>query len=179
MNYYSKNQLIAAVDKNDTILHPIDKWQAHKDAILHRGFTIVIEYENNLILQHRKHPVFDRVFDITVSSHQIYKENVLQDDIEAIYETLEREGNIKKSDLLKEPSFLGNIYYKAKDPNSIYTEHEFYHFYRCQIKKLLLPNFDFTYGFTLVKKTDITDKKNPIYPLLAPWIKQAISDGLL
>lgn len=179
MDYYSQKQLIAAVDKNDDILHPIDKWQAHKDGILHRGFTIVIEYENQLVLQHRKHPVFDQVFDITVSSHQIYKGDTLQDDIEAIYETLEREWNIKKNDLHEIPSFLGNIYYKAKDPNSIYTEHEFYHFYRCTLKKLILPNFDFAYGFTLVKKSEITNKRNALYPLLAPWIKQAIQDGLL
>lgn len=179
MNYYSKNQLIAAVDKNDTILHPIDKWQAHKDGVLHRGFTIIIEYEDQVILQHRKHPVFDRVFDITVSSHQIYKAETLQDDIEAIYEALEREANIKQPDLIEKPAFIGNIYYKATDPNSIYTEHEMYHFYRCRIKKLILPNFDFAYGFTLQKKSDLSDKNNPLYPLLAPWIKQAIADGLL
>ncbi len=179
MDYYKKKQLIAAVDKNDSILRPVDKWEAHKKGILHRGFTIVIEYEDQIVVQHRKHPVFDKVFDITVSSHQIYKGDKLQTDIEAIYETLEREGNIKKTDLLKQPSFIGNIYYKAKDPNNIYIEHEFYHFYRCTLKKLTLPNLDFAYGLTLLKKEDITDKKKPIYKLLAPWIKKAIKTGLL
>ncbi len=179
MNYYSQKQLIAAVDKNDKILKPIDKWEAHKKGILHRGFTIVIEYDGQLVLQHRKHPVFDKVFDITVSSHQIYKGDKLQDDIEAIYETLEREWNTKQNDLQEIPTFIGTIYYKAHDPNSMYTEHEMYHFYRCNVKKITLPNFDFAYGFTLVKKSGITDKKNPLYKLLAPWIKKAIAGGVL
>lgn len=179
MDYYNQKQLIAAVDKDNTIIRPIDKWEAHKDGILHRGFTIVIQYQDSLVLQHRKHPVFDKVFDITVSSHQIYKGDKLQDDIEAIYETLEREGNFKKNDIINEPTFLGNIYYKAKDPHSIYTEHEFYHFYTCTVKEMKLPNFDFAYGFTLVKKSDITNTKNPLYPLLAPWIQAAIAKGLL
>lgn len=179
MDYFSQKQLIAAVDKNDTILYPIDRWEAHKKKILHRGFTIAITYQDDYIFQHRKHPVFDRVFDITISSHQIFQGKNLQDDVGAIYNTLEREWNIKQSDLSKEPIYNGKIYYQSPDPLSIYTEHEICHFYTCEIKKLTLPNFDFAYGFTLIKKSEIQNKNNPIHTLLAPWIKKAIEEHVL
>ncbi len=171
MNYYSQKQFVAKVDNNDHILGKIERWQAHQKAILHRGFTMILMYKNQYLLQHRKHPAYDGYFDLTFSSHQIYIKDKLQDDLTAIYQALKREWNLDKKDLLTPPEYLGNIYYKASDPKSIYTEHEIDHIYKAEIKSFPSPNLEFCYGFSRVKKDKILSKKP-----LAPWAKKMI-DG--
>ena len=109
MDYYQQKQFLAQVDKNDKILGKIEKWECHKGAILHRGYTCILTYKDNYILQHRKHPVFDGVFDLSFSSHQIYVNDILQDDLAAIYDGLKREWNLEKNDLKAVPKFIKTI----------------------------------------------------------------------
>src|SRR5690606_8547615 len=107
MNYFNQKQYIAQVDRNDNIIGKIEKWEAHTKGVLHRAFTVAIFFEDKVLVQHRKHPVFDKVFDVTVSSHQIYENDTLQDDKIALMNTLQREWNISKDNLLKEPKLKG------------------------------------------------------------------------
>ena len=175
MEYYQKKLFLAEVDKNDNIIRQIERWQAHKEGILHRGFTAILTYQNSIVLQHRKHLAFDGYYDLTFSSHQIYKNEKLQTDIEAIDETLKREWNIDKIGLIDEPKFLGKFYYKAKDPQSIYTEHEIDYIYQAELKNLPTPNFDFAYGFELISKQKIGNWKLEIGNFnVAPWVKEII-----
>ena len=180
MNYYNLNQFIAQVDKDDKVLGKIEKWEAHKKGILHRGFTAIIEYKDSFLVQHRKHPAFNSFFDLSFSSHQIYINNVLQTDTEAIVGSLTREWNLTKKDLATGLKFLGKIYYKAKDPNSIYTEHEIDYIYIVETKVLPVPNFDFAYGFSLIKKSDLKSKVCGLWsPIIAPWVKKIIGAKLV
>ena len=71
MDYYKQKQFLAQVDKNDRILGKIEKWEAHKKGVLHRGYTCILIYKGSYIFQHRKHPVFDGVFDLSFSSHPL------------------------------------------------------------------------------------------------------------
>ena len=167
MKYYQQKLFLAEVDKNDNVIGTIERWQAHKGAILHRGFTAILTYQDNIILQHRRHLAFDGYFDLTFSSHQIYKNNKLQSDLEAIYEALKREWNIDKTVLMNEPKFLGKFYYKAKDPQSIYTEHEIDYIYKAELKNLPNPNPDFAYGFEIINNLKLSGIKN--YKV-APWV---------
>lgn len=168
MDYYKKKLFLAEVDKNDNIHKKVERWQAHRDEILHRGFTVVLTYQDKIVLQHRKHLAFDGFFDLTFSSHQIYKNEKLQTDLEAIYESLKREWNVGESGLTDVPEFLGKFYYKAKDPDSIFTEHEIDYIYQTELKSLPNPNPDFAYGFKLVNKTQVNEFK------LAPWTKEIL-----
>lgn len=168
MNYYKKRLFLAEVDKNDNIIGKIERWQAHKEGILHRGFTAILTYQDNIVLQHRNHPAFDGCFDLTFSSHQVYKNGKLQNDIDAIYETLKREWGVDKTGLIDKPKFLGKFYYKAKDPQSIFAEHEIDYIYQAELKNLPMPNSDFAYGFELVGKEEIKNYK------IAPWVKDII-----
>lgn len=151
MDYYKRKLYLAAVDKNDNVIGKVERWQAHKDGLLHRGFTAVLTYKDSIVLQHRKHLAFDGYFDLTFSSHQIFINDELQTDLEAIYETLKREWSIDRTGLIDEPKFLGKFYYKAKDPKSIFTEHEIDYIYQAELKNLPTPNPDFAYGFELIK----------------------------
>jgi len=166
MDYYQKKLFLAEVDKNDNIIKKVERWQAHKEGILHRGFTLIMTYQNSLIVQHRKHPIFDGYFDLTFSSHPVYNNEKLQTDFEAIDTALEREWNIDKKGLAAEPKFLGKFYYKAKDPNSIFTEHEIDYIYQAELKNIPNPNHDYAYGFELVNKLKIEDYK------IVLWVKE-------
>lgn len=179
VGYYDKKIMIAKCDRKGTILGEIERWEAHEKGILHRAFTIALFYKDQLIIQHRKHPVFDGVLDVTSSSHQVYENGTLQDTIEACYNTLEREWNIKKEDLLKEPKDLGWVYYKAKDEYSIYTEHEICNVVVATIKKL--PQFvpEIAYGYSLATPQQIQNKKSRLYSQLAPWVHAMIKANLL
>ena len=170
MEYYQQKLFLAEVDKNDNVIGKIERWQAHKKRVLHRGFTTILTYRDNIVLQHRKHLAFDGYFDLTFSSHQIYKNEKLQNDLEAIYETLKREWNIDKTGLVNEPKFLDKFYYKAKDPQSIFTEHEIDYIYKSELKDLPTPNFDFAYGYSLVDKNKIISSKF----LFVPWVRKII-----
>lgn len=178
-DYYSKEQMIARVDRKGDVIGQIEKWEAHRKGILHRGLTVIVFFEDYLIMQHRKHPAFDGIFDITSSSHQLFIDGKLQNTIDATYDALEREWNIKKNDLISEPKNLGFVYYKAKDPKSEFTEHEIDDILTVNIKNIPTPNLDFAYGFSLVKKDEISNKKSRIYNNLAPWVKVMIKDHLL
>jgi isopentenyl-diphosphate Delta-isomerase len=167
-NYYSEKQYLFAVDKNDNVVGKVEKWEAHKKGLLHRGFTAILFYDDKIVLQQRKHPIFDGVFDMSFSSHQIFKDEKNQDDLAAVYEGLQREWNIEKKDLVKKPKFLGKIYYKARDPKSKYYEHEIDYIYSVKLNMLPKPNLDFAHGYKLIKKTDLP------FDSTAPWVKKIV-----
>ncbi|MBI4009265.1 hypothetical protein HY357_03460 [Candidatus Roizmanbacteria bacterium] len=180
MDYYKEKQYIAQVDKNDKVIGKIEKWEAHKKGVLHRGYTCVLISQDNYVIQHRKHPVFDGVFDLSFSSHQIFVKNALQDDLTAIYDGLEREWNLKKKDLVSQPKLVKKIYYQAKDPNSEYIEHEIDYIYLVGLKNLPTPNYDFAYGFSLIEKNKLlTTNHQLLTPILAPWVKTMIKEKLI
>lgn len=170
MDYYKKRLYLAEVDKNDNVIGKTERWQAHRNGVLHRGFTVILTYQDQIVLQHRKHLAFDGYFDLTFSSHQIYKNEKLQNDLEAIYETLKREWSLDKTGLVDEPKFLGKFYYKARDQRSVFTEHEADYIYVSRLKKLPTPNFDFAYGYSLMNRGQIIKSELPF----APWVKEII-----
>lgn len=150
MNYYSQEQFIAQTNKSGEILGQIEKWEAHKKGVLHRAFSVTLQYKDFFILQHRKHHVFDGVFDLSCASHQLYKGSKLEEDETAVLRTLKREWGISKKDIKGRVQNIGVIYYKAKDPKSRFTEHELCEQFLVTIKKLPIPNADFAYGYSLV-----------------------------
>ena len=202
MDYYKQTQHIAEVDKNDKIIGKIEKWEAHKKGVLHRAFTMILYYQEKIVLQHRKHPVFDGYFDLSSSSHQIFvppslssratpsssrgsrgitSNDILEDDLTAIYKTLKREWNLNPVDLKDKPKLVKKIYYKAKDPNSEFSDHEIDYIYEGTLKKIPTPNYDFAYGFSLIEKKGLL--KSKVFNLwsnqFAPWVKVMIEEKLI
>jgi isopentenyl-diphosphate delta-isomerase len=178
-NYYKQKQMIARVDKNGKIIGQIDKWEAHEKGILHKALSVALIYKGQFVLQERKHPAFDKVLDLTSSSHQLYIVGKLQTSLEATMDCLLREWGITIDDLVSTPKKLGAIYYKAKDPNSIYIEHEVCDILEAEIISEPNPNLDFAYGFKLINKEELIDTKSEIYKKLAPWSQVAINKGFI
>lgn len=177
MDYYKENQYIAALDKKGNILGNIEKWEAHKKGILHKAFTVIIQYKNFYVLQHRKHPVFDGVFDLSCSSHQIYINEMLQDTTTAALIALKREWGILEKDIVGKIKIEKPIYYKAKDKNTGFFEHEVCDQVFVKVREIPAPNFTYAYGISLVTKEDL--RKKEIYNLLAPWAKKTLALILL
>jgi len=177
--YFKKKQIIATCDKEGNITGEIEKWEAHKKGILHRAFTVAIIYRKQLLVQHRKHIAFNGVFDVTISSHQLMKDGKLEDTIASTLNTLEREWNITKKDLIRPIQNNGAIYYRSKDKYSEFTEHEVCDLLVAEIKTLKEPNFEFAYGYSLVAKEELLNKKSRQYLNLAPWVKVMLEKNLI
>jgi len=175
MDYYSQKFYLPLVDKNDNIIGKKERWEIHKKGQLHRGFTTILIYKNRFVIQHRKHPAFDDLFDFTFSSHPVYIDEKLQTMEEAIVQTLTREWNITKNDLKSKINFLDKIYYRAVDPRSNFIEHEVDYIYFVEINRLPQPNPDFAYGYKLISTQQFLKLKTKNLELnLAPWVNNIL-----
>ena len=158
--YYQEKQYVALVNQDDQIIGQAEKWQAHKENLLHRGFTLILTHQGQTIFQHRKHPVFDSYYDMSFSSHPLLRNNKIQSLEEAMADGLLREWQLKMSDLVTLPKLITKIYYQATDPQSHYSEHEIDYIYQAELKQLPEFNPQFAYGYTLTRTEP-----------LAPWVK--------
>lgn len=173
MDYYKETQFLAVVDKHDKMIGRMEKWEAHKKGVLHRGYTAILEFNNTIILQHRKHPAFDNVFDLSFSSHQLMVNGNLQTDEETIYEGMKREWNIDKVEILS-LKFLNKVYYQAKDPISEYSEHEIDYIYLVQLNRQPKANPDYAYGQKTVDRNNAVSEMQKSGLALAPWVKKIV-----
>jgi len=178
MYHYQKKLYVARVNKDDKIINPVERWEAHKNSLLHRGFTAILIYENKIVFQHRKHLVFDGYYDMTFSSHQSFNGANLQNDLEAVYSNLSRECSIDRKDLLKQPVFINKVYYRAKDPKSEYSEHEIDYIYIAELKNKPDPNPEYAYGYELVERNSLPDPSSLPHPL-APWVNKILEKNSL
>ncbi len=169
--YYQKKIYIPKVNERNEVVGKVERWEAHKKGILHRGFTIALFYEDKIICQHRKHPVFDGYIDFTASSHPIFKGKELQPEVDAVYETLKREWSIGKELLLSPPKLKTGLIYRGKDRGG-YIENEYCNLYIGKIKRLPEVNFEYAYGYSLLSLEEI--KKLPLGNSFSPWVKAFI-----
>lgn len=174
-SYYEKTQQLARVDETGRVIGEIDKWEAHKNGILHKGFSVALFSNNQITLQVRKHPVFDGVVDVTASSHPEMINGKMEDEKGTIIKCLKREWHISEKEI-GQLNNLGSIYYKAKD-NAGFIEHEYCTFYGAKAIRNVTPDPEFAYGFVQVDLEFL--KKNPQSFNLASWVKVALNKNLL
>jgi len=177
--YYKQKQYIEKVDRSGRHLGYIEKWEAHKKGILHRGFGIILLYKDYILLQHRKHLAFDGVLDLSSASHQLQVAGKFENLTEAVIGSLVREWNLSEKDLTNKVKRLGYVYYKEKDPKSIFTEQEYCDVLIAKINKLPMPNLEFAYGYSLVTKEELYNKKSRIYEHLSPWGKKIVDKKMI
>jgi len=176
--YYQQQIFIPHVDEEDNFLGPVERWEAHEKGVLHRAFTVAVFYNGQIICQHRKHPVFDDVFDFTASSHPQVIEGKIQPTEEAVINTLQREWNMRQSDIgnLEKKGFA---VYHDKDPNSKYSEHEYCYLYICETGKEPVVNSEIAYGFSLASVESLKNKTHEASSKLSPWVKEFLKKDLL
>lgn len=177
--YYTQKQHLALVDRDDRIIGKGEKWQVHKEGILHRGYTAILMLGAKVILQHRKHPVFDDVLDLSFSSHPVYAGGVLQDDRSAILLGLEREWGIGVGDLERDPVFIKKIYYRAVDAKSGFTEHEIDYIYTVSLTRMPKAMPDFAYGQETVSLSHLEEEIGRLQTPTAPWVATFLKEKVL
>ncbi len=172
MNYYDENQNIIAVDEDDNVVGPVEKWEAHKQGLLHRAFTVGLRYDGMWVVQHRKHPVFDSVLDLTCSSHPLFtKLNSREEMEDTIVDTIRREWVLGDEVVNKSMlEYFGKVRYKADDPLSEYKENEICHIYVVTLQNKPDINDVFAYGMSLVPESVLFNKRNLIRNSFAPWV---------
>lgn len=177
-SYYQQEIFIPHVDENDTYLEPVERWKAHREGILHRAFTVAVFLGDRIICQHRKHPVFDDVFDLTASSHPKVLNNIPQSIEDAIQETLQREWLLAPSSI-RNLRMSGFALYDDPDPKSEYREHEYCYLYTAHVDSLPTVQLEMAYGFSLLTTSELKDSSRSLYPALAPWVVAFLEKGLM
>lgn len=124
------DQIISAVDGSGKFLRYVSKNDAHKEeGIHHLAITVFIfNSRGDVLLQKRKHKIFNNFWDNAASTHQLHLEGKDETDEEATLRTLKREYEINQVGLIN----LGGFNYFEKDED--YCENEF-----C---KLLVGTYD-------------------------------------
>jgi len=167
---------IPRVNKKGVITGHIERWEAHRNGILHKAFSVVLLFRNQFILQIRKHRVFDCVIDVTASSHPEIAQGGVEHEEKAILRCLKREWHINSEEIHTLKS-VGSIYYKSPDSRSEFIEHEYCTFYTAHVDKMIFPNYEFAYGYVLINKDYF--KKNSQSLRFAPWVEKAFQKKLL
>lgn len=162
-------QIILAVDEGGNFLKYIKKDDGHKGkGIHHLAVTVFIfNSKGKLLLQRRKHKVFDNIWDNTASTHQLHLPDRDETDEEATLRALNYEYGIKNIAL----SNLGGFNYFEKYGE--YCENEY-----C---KLLTGIYDgevnlnpkVGYSYRRVSKEDFLKEIKGKPEDFTPWCKVA------
>lgn len=168
MNYQKQILYLAKINRKDEILGSVERWNAHQVGILHRGFTVIIKINNLVVIQKRKHKVFNNVFDLSFSSHPIFINKKLEKIEEAIKKNFKREWIFKGKIL--DLKFLEKYYYKEKDETSGFWEHEVNYLFILNLKGEIGHNQEFAYGMDILT-SEILLKKFKKFNF-APWVKK-------
>lgn len=168
MNYLSQKINLIKIDKKDQIKGPIERWEAHREGILHRGFTCIIRINDLYIVQKRKHKVFNNVFDLSFSSHPIFINQKIEKIEDSIKKSFKREWIFKGKILSLK--FLDKYYYKVKDEVSGFWENEINYLFLLTLKGEIEHNPDFAYGMDVLTIENLLKKFKQFN--FAPWVKK-------
>ncbi len=159
---------IIEVNKKDEVVGPIERWLAHQKGILHRGFTAIIKIEDKVVIQKRKHKVFDNVFDLSFSSHPLFLGKKTETIEEAIKKNFKREWVLKGK--ISKLIFLEKYYYHTKDEASGFIEHEVNYLYLLKLKGSIKNNPQYSYGMDILSIENLLKKFKQFN--FAPWVKK-------
>lgn len=115
------NQTVILVDKDDKFLGYASRVECHIGrGKRHRAFvTLLFDSQNRVILQKRKHRLFDSLWDLTAISHPLHVNNHDESYQEASDRALAKEMGIEHVAVDK----MGSFNYFARDGKSCENEH--------------------------------------------------------
>lgn len=166
-----EEQIISVVDETGKFLRYISKNDAHKGSgIRHLAITVFIfNYKGEVLLQKRKHKIFDNIWDNTASTHQLHLENGIDEtDEEATLRALNIEYGIKNVKL----KIVGAFNYYAKYGDL--CENEFCKLLVGIYDREIKLNPEVGYSYKWISKKDFLQelKKHP--EEFTPWCIEAV-----
>lgn len=161
-----KTQMILACDDDGNFQEYIPRAVGHTgEGRRHLAITVLL-YNNRgqVLLQKRKHKVFDNIWDFTGSTHPVHKEDVDETIYDAAIRCLKDEYGIENVDLKN----LGFFNYFEKYEN--YCEHEYCAMMVGEYNDDFTLNPDAGYGYKWMDKNGFLEdvKKHP--KRYAPWV---------
>lgn len=165
-----KEQMLLLVDKNDRFLGKYaPKSRCHTGKGLHhRAFTIIIQNKSGeILLQKRKHQLWDGFWDLT-NSHPLHKKDGRNETYEeAAKRCLKREWGIEIS--LKK---LFGFNYFSQEQN--FCENEYCLVLLGQYDGKLSPNSQLAYAYKWKSLTKLLKEIKVYSSQYTPWLIQAI-----
>jgi isopentenyldiphosphate isomerase len=167
--------LVVLVDDKDSPLGHGGKEECHTvhDGLLgyhHRGLTVLVfNRKGELLLQHRKHKIFDSVWDLAGSTHPYYRDGRQESYEEAARRCLSTEYSGLSDAAVVNSSIFVN--YAAVDPrNGHYCENEFCRLVIASHEAPVQHNAENAYGhsWTSLSALEGDLKKSP--SKYAPWV---------
>lgn len=119
------DQIILAVDDNGKFLEYIPKEIGHKgEGRRHLAITVLLQNsKNQVLLQKRKHKIFDNIWDLTGATHPLHKKNGSDESLEeATKRCLREEWGIREIRGIRE---IGVFNYFSKYGEFCENEHCF------------------------------------------------------
>ncbi len=164
------DQIISAVDKKGNFLKHVSKIKAHTgEGIHHLAITVfVYNSKREILLQRRKHKVFDNIWENTASTHQLHKKDgASETDEEATLRALRREYGIENLDLKTLGAF--NYYEKI----GALCENEYCKLLLGEYNGKVKFNSEVGYEIKWIEKNKFLEdiEKNPNN--YAPWTREA------
>jgi len=135
----------------------------------HRAFVILLyNKDKKILLQHRKHKVFDKFWDLAGASHPLHVDGKNQDDIEAALRCLRDEWEIENVKLEK----IGAFNYFKQDENRCENEHCYLIIgeYDGELKM----NPEVAYGFKWVSFKELLSEIEKSPGMFTQWSKEAV-----
>ncbi len=167
---------VILVDENDQEVGVMEKMQAHKEAVLHRAFSVFLWNENNeLLLQKRQVDKYHcgGLWTNTCCSHPKVDETLAQ----AVERRLREE-----MDIACDTNWMYSFVYKADLGNGLF-EHEFDHVYFGEYSGDPSPDAneveDWKYMGIDALKQDILENPDHYTPWFKIILKEVLAKGIL
>ncbi len=166
-------QIILAVDeKGDFKGEYIPRMVGHTGkGKKHLAVTVLLENDKQeVLLQRRKHKVFNDIWDMTASTHQLHKKDGSNETSEeATLRALQNEYGITKLESLKE---IGVIDYFAQYGDYCENEHDIILVGKYNGPIILNPKTAYEYDWVDKKAFLLDIEQNPAK--YSPWAKEAV-----
>lgn len=152
-------QALIVVDDKDKMLGYAPRSECHTGkGKRHRAFVILLfNKEGKILLQHRKHKLFDKLWDLTAASHPLHINGKDESYIEAAHRCLKNEWGIDKIELKNVGAFN---YFKE---HSEHCENEHCALIVGEYNEKFVVNPEVAYGFRWVDFEQLLSEihKNP------------------
>jgi len=163
-------QTLILVDDKDNILDYAPRSECHTGkGKRHRAFVILLyNKDKKILLQHRKHKLFDKFWDLTAASHPLHVDGKNESYIESASRCLKDEWGIENIELKKIGAFN---YFKEYGDR---CENEFCALIVGEYDEELDMNPEVAYGFRWVSFEQLLSeiKENP--EIFTQWLKEAV-----
>jgi len=166
----SMEQTLILVDDKDNMLGYALRTECHTgEGKRHRAFVILIfNKDKKILLQHRKHKLFDKLWDLAAASHPLHVDGRDESYIESASRCLKDEWGIENIELKKIGAFN---YFKEY---GVHCENEHCALIVGEYDGELDMNPEVAYGFRWVSLEQLLSEIEDNREIFTQWLREAI-----